>query len=95
MQAERDANMQGQDTSPDRIMGRPGRRARGWFSFDLPVDPAHPMVLVATYNLDEWRIAKRAAVPGEPPSKAGQRPSLPSLFNCHGSGKGDTTVAGP
>jgi uncharacterized protein len=56
MQAERDANMQGQDTSPDRIMGRPGRRARGWFSFDLPVDPAHPMVLVATYNLDEWRM---------------------------------------
>ncbi|MBE7501035.1 MAG: hypothetical protein HS113_12145 [Verrucomicrobiales bacterium] len=55
MQAERDANMQGEETSPDRVMGRPGRRARQWFSFDVPVDPAHPMGLVVTYNLDEWR----------------------------------------
>lgn len=54
MQAERDANMQGQDTWPDRLMGRPGRRGRNWFSFDLPVDPAHPMALVVTYNRDEW-----------------------------------------
>jgi hypothetical protein len=55
MQAERDAHMQGEETSPDRVMGRPGRRARQWFSFDVPVDPAHPMALVVTYNLDEWR----------------------------------------
>lgn len=55
MQTERDANMQGQDTSPDRVMGRPGRRARGWFAVELPVDPAHPLALVATYNRDEWR----------------------------------------
>jgi DUF1680 family protein len=55
MQAERDANMQGESTSPDRVMGRPGRRGTKWFSFDLPVDPAHPMALVVTYNHDEWQ----------------------------------------
>jgi DUF1680 family protein len=55
MQPERDFNMQGEDTSPDRIMGRPARRGRNWFSFDLPVDSAHPMALVVTYYSDEWR----------------------------------------
>ncbi len=55
MQAERDANMQGEDTSPDRLMGRPGRRGTKWFSFDLPVDATHPMALVVTYNSDEWQ----------------------------------------
>ncbi|MDH7501522.1 MAG: glycoside hydrolase family 127 protein [Verrucomicrobiota bacterium] len=54
MQAERDTNMQGEDTWPDRLMGRPGRRGRNWFSFDLAVDPAHPLALVVTYNRDEW-----------------------------------------
>ena len=39
MQAERDANMQGESTEPARLMGRPGRRGAQWFSFDLPVDP--------------------------------------------------------
>lgn len=55
MQAERDANMQGEDTSPDRLMGRAGRRGRKWFSFDLPVDAARPLALVVTYNSDEWQ----------------------------------------
>ncbi len=55
MQAERDANMQGEDTSPERVRGRPGRRGKAWFSFDLPVDPTHPMALVVTYNRDEWQ----------------------------------------
>jgi len=55
MQAERDANMQGEETAPDRLMGRAGRRAAKWFSFDLPVDPTSPMALVVTYNSDEWR----------------------------------------
>jgi hypothetical protein len=55
MQAERDANMQGEDTEPTRVMGRPGRRGSKWFAFDLPVDPAHPMALVVTYNSDEWQ----------------------------------------
>ena len=55
MQAERDANMQGEDTEPVRVMGRPGRRGSKWFSFDLPVDSARPLALVVTCNHDEWR----------------------------------------
>jgi len=58
MQAERDANMQGEDTEPLRLQSRPGRRGAKWFSFDLPVDPAHPMALVVTYNHDEWQERK-------------------------------------
>jgi hypothetical protein len=58
MQAERDFNMQSsapEDTSVEQTMGRYGRRGSKWFSFDLPVDPEHPMNLVCTYNSDEWR----------------------------------------
>jgi hypothetical protein len=55
MQPERDFNYQGEDSSPDRVMGRPARRGRNWFSFDLPVEPARPMALVVTYYSDEWR----------------------------------------
>ena len=33
-------------------MGRYGRQATKWFSFELPVDPAHPMLLVVTYSND-------------------------------------------
>jgi hypothetical protein len=47
--------MQGEETSADRVMGRPARRARNWFSFDLPVDATHPMTLVVSYHSDEWR----------------------------------------
>jgi hypothetical protein len=55
MQAERDAAMQGESTEPVRVMGRPGRRGAQWFSFELPVDPAHPLALLVTYNHDEWQ----------------------------------------
>src|SRR5262249_2702 len=55
MQPERDFNQQGEDTYPERIMGRPARRGRKCFSFDLPVDSTHPMALVVTYYSDEWR----------------------------------------
>jgi DUF1680 family protein len=55
MQPERDFNQQGEDSEPDRVLGRPGRRGRNWFSFDLPVEAAHPMALVVTYCNDEWR----------------------------------------
>jgi DUF1680 family protein len=58
MQAERDANMQGEDTEPIRLQGRAGRHGTKWFSFDLPIDPAHPMALVVTYNHDEWQERK-------------------------------------
>jgi len=53
MQTERDFNMQGGKTSPAQLQGRYGRRAADWFSFDLPVDPAGPLVLIVTYNRDE------------------------------------------
>ena len=55
MQPERDFNQQGEDSQPDRVLGRPGRRGFNWFSFDLPVDTNHPMALVVTYCNDEWR----------------------------------------
>ncbi len=55
MQAERDANMQGEETEPVRLQGRPGRRGKKWFSFDLRVDAAQPLALVVTYNHDEWQ----------------------------------------
>jgi uncharacterized protein len=53
MQAERDANLQGGKTTPVQFQRRYGRRAADWFSVDLAVDPAHPLVLVVTYNTDE------------------------------------------
>jgi DUF1680 family protein len=53
MQPERDFNQQGEETTPDRVMGRPARRGKKWFSFDLPVDPTRPMALVVTYFSEE------------------------------------------
>jgi DUF1680 family protein len=50
MQAERDANQQGENSSPVRVEERNGRTATKWFSYDLPVDPAHPMTLIVTYS---------------------------------------------
>ena len=55
MQPERNFNQQGEDSEPDRVLGHPCRRGRKWFSFDLPVEIAHPMALVVTYCNDEWR----------------------------------------
>jgi uncharacterized protein len=52
MQAERDSNQQGEDSSPVRVEDRFGRAATKWFSFDLPVDPAHPMTMIVTYSND-------------------------------------------
>jgi len=54
MQPERDFNFQGaEDSWPTRILGRPGRSGRSWFSFDLPVEADRPMVLVVTYYSGE------------------------------------------
>jgi DUF1680 family protein len=50
MQAERDANQQGDGSSPVRVEDRFGRTASKWFSFDLPVDTAHPVTLIVTYS---------------------------------------------
>lgn len=55
MQPERDYNYQGADDAhPIRVDGRPGRQAKTWFSFDLPVDQKHLMTLVVTYYSDEF-----------------------------------------
>ena len=53
MQTERDFNQQGGNSQPAQLLGRYGRRAADWFSFDLPVDPSAPLTLVVTYNRDE------------------------------------------
>lgn len=53
MQAERDANYQGENATPTQDRGRFGRRGTGWFSMDLAVDPAQPVTLVVTYAGDE------------------------------------------
>jgi DUF1680 family protein len=55
MQPERNFNQQGEETYPERVLGRPGRNGRKWFSFDMPVDPAHPLALVVTYHGGERR----------------------------------------
>ncbi len=55
MQMERDFNEQGEQSWPDRVMGRAARRGRDWFSFDMPVETNLPMALVATYYSDEWQ----------------------------------------
>ncbi len=53
MQAERDANYQGEGASPVQTNGRYGRRGTNWFSLDVAVDPSQPMTLVVTYAGDE------------------------------------------
>jgi len=55
MQTERDFNQQGEETSPVQLEGHYGRRGRKWFSFDLPVDNAHPLTLVVTFSNDGRR----------------------------------------
>jgi DUF1680 family protein len=53
---EREFNYQGgPDATAARVEGRPGRRARSWFSYDVPVDPAHPHTLLVTYYSDDRR----------------------------------------
>ena len=61
MQSERDFNYQGADDARiTRVMGRTGRWGRSWFSFDLPVEPAHPMMLVVTYHSGQRGIGAAA-----------------------------------
>jgi DUF1680 family protein len=55
MQTERDFNQQGEETSPVQLEGRYGRRGTKWFSFDLPVEAGHPMVLLITFSNDARR----------------------------------------
>ncbi|HXT32264.1 MAG TPA: beta-L-arabinofuranosidase domain-containing protein [Vicinamibacterales bacterium] len=55
MQPERDFNQQGENTGVARLNQRTGRTGRGWFSFDMPIDPSKANVLVATYHSDSRR----------------------------------------
>jgi DUF1680 family protein len=51
---EKAFNQQGEETVvADRVLGRAGRRARKWFSFDLPIESGRSMKLVVTYNPEE------------------------------------------
>ena len=52
-QKEKEFNQQGEESSVDRSAGRPGRRGRKWFSFDLPVEPDHSVAVIATYFSEE------------------------------------------
>lgn len=55
MQPERDFNYQGaEDVRVERLRGRPCRTGGSWFSFDMPVEPEHPMTLVVTYFTGQW-----------------------------------------
>ncbi|HET7112911.1 MAG TPA: glycoside hydrolase family 127 protein [Pyrinomonadaceae bacterium] len=42
-----------EESSPDRVLGRAGRRSKKWFSYELPVDPAKPLAVVVTLNPEE------------------------------------------
>jgi DUF1680 family protein len=50
---EKAFNPKSEESGPERVLGRGGRRARKWFSYELPVDPAKAMVLVVTLNPEE------------------------------------------
>ncbi|HEY4424333.1 MAG TPA: beta-L-arabinofuranosidase domain-containing protein [Pyrinomonadaceae bacterium] len=50
---EKRFNPKSEESAPDREVGLVGRRARKWFSYELPVDPAKPLALVVTLNTQE------------------------------------------
>lgn len=53
---ERDFNYRGgEDASSYRIEGRPARRARSWFAYDLPVDSSEPLELIIGFYSDDRR----------------------------------------
>ena len=47
----------GKDATPQHVLGRTARAGRSWFSYDLPVEKDHPMVLVATYYSADRRTS--------------------------------------
>lgn len=52
MQTERDFGEKDEDSTPVQLQGRYGRQGTAWFSYDLPVDSASPVILVVTYSND-------------------------------------------
>ena len=62
-QAEREFNLQGEETSVfvEPISGRRGRRGRKWFAYEVPIrrDAAgKPLALVVTYHSDQPRVRR-------------------------------------
>lgn len=45
----------GEGATPTRILGRPGRSARSWFSYEIPVVQGHPLALLVTHFSDDRR----------------------------------------
>ena len=45
----------GEGAESARILGRPGRRARSWFSYEVPVEAGHPLALLVTHYSDDRR----------------------------------------
>jgi hypothetical protein len=52
-QKEKVFNQQGEETTADPSGGQPARRAKKWFSFDLPIEASTPMILIVTYHPEE------------------------------------------
>lgn len=50
---EKTFNAKSEESASDRVQGRVGRRAKKWFSYELPVDPAKSMALVVTFSTEE------------------------------------------
>jgi len=50
---EKSFGLKSEESSPDREVGRVGRRSKKWFSYELPVEAAKPMALVVTLNPQE------------------------------------------
>jgi uncharacterized protein len=50
---EKSFNPKSEESSPDRVLGRIGRRSKKWFSYELPVDASKPLALVVTLNPEE------------------------------------------
>ena len=53
MEKEKTFNLKSDESSPNRVLERTGRRSRKWFSYELPVDAGKPLVLVVTLNPEE------------------------------------------
>ncbi len=72
-----------EDSNPTRVVGRPGRTGRSWFSYAVPVDAAHPMTLIATYYSDDRRTLPasfRILVDGTVVGEESQRQTEPPRF---------------
>jgi DUF1680 family protein len=52
MQTERDFAEKDENSTPVQLQGKYGRQGTGWFSYELPVDPASAATLVVTYSND-------------------------------------------